>query len=92
MSSCDRNSPYFAIQVTRVILKHIVPLLIVRALFKLSVDIITSVPPTSFEIDYDALGLVEAVVECITYAGVLYMSLSLARPRVPKQVEEKGEV
>jgi hypothetical protein len=68
---------------------HIVPLLLVRFLFKLSVDIVTSVPSTPFDIDYDVLGLVEAIVECVTYATVLYTSLSLARPLVKSKETTK---
>ncbi|KAF5381700.1 hypothetical protein D9615_005607 [Tricholomella constricta] len=66
-------------KITRVVLKHICPLLIVRVLFKLSVDIITSLP-TTFDIDFDVLGLVEAIVESVTYTAVLNMSSSLVRP------------
>ncbi|RDB30061.1 hypothetical protein Hypma_013910 [Hypsizygus marmoreus] len=76
--------------ITRVILKHIVPLLIMRVLFKFCVDITTSVS-SSLEINLDALGLVEAIVECITYAAVLYMSLSLARPVAPNPIGPKEE-
>ncbi|KAF9465445.1 hypothetical protein BDZ94DRAFT_1296462 [Collybia nuda] len=78
-------------KITSVIFKHIIPLLIVRVLFKISVDTVTSVTSTPFDINYDVLGLIEAIVECVTYAAVLYMSLSLARP-LKKQNESIKDV
>lgn len=76
----------------RVIFKHIVPLLVIRVLFKISVDIVTSVNSTPFDINFDVLGLIEAIVECITYAAVLYMSLSLARPLVKPNDTLEGKL
>ncbi|KAG5642873.1 hypothetical protein DXG03_002018 [Asterophora parasitica] len=73
---------------TQIILKRVVPLLIVRVLFKLSVDIVTSAP-ISLNINYDALELIEAIVESLTYAVIIYSTLGLARPIQWEEI--KGE-